>query len=455
MRASAFHRPLAGATPQAKAKPKASASPGGKGSGKKPSVELFRKNYGTAYKTWRQKLMDATPSPYDTQWEFMDAVHRRCETEATEEQKDKVNKTKVNPDALFNGPAGGGAEPARLFAHGLPGSGKTQVMLWLADYFETVWSWTKGRHFVYLAPLNSMAARIGGSTVHSWGEIPWIKDGPTGSMAMGARRAYVRDVSTMASKCELVRWVFIDEAEAVGGENMGALEHNTAEAGMKRLYKYRGRIETPVNLRPFGGINVGFFGDMWQLPPVRQRSICSNPFRELNNHHAKKMTAFFWGQDPCNGLTAKPFELKVSKRIKDAWYSSVIDECRAGNLSDDNYNFLHGYPTLVCGSWQHGEEPPTCGCQKELSATFDRCRECLLTNKHGQQTIDEITHGQQAMDTTKAPLSAWDTYLDTEKSCAACTNERQRRKRVLDDEETRIHKDFALAALVTPNNKPR
>ena len=64
----------------------------------------------------------------------MHAIHERCVQEAKEEQQGKVNRD--------------GQEPARLFCHGLPGSGKTQVMKWMAEYFEEVWGWVAGRHYV-------------------------------------------------------------------------------------------------------------------------------------------------------------------------------------------------------------------------------------------------------------------------------------------------------------------
>ena len=49
----------------------------------------------------------------------MNAMHKRCVQEAAEEQRSCVNAS--------------ADEPKRLFCHGLPGSGKTQVMHWLAD----------------------------------------------------------------------------------------------------------------------------------------------------------------------------------------------------------------------------------------------------------------------------------------------------------------------------------
>ena len=98
----------------------------------------------------------------------------------------------------------------------------------LAEYFQRVWGWAKGVHFIYLAPINSMAPRIGGSTVHSWGEVPWIKESPIGSVTMGSGQADLCNMSTMAAKCEVERWLLIDEAEAVGAETFGILEQHTA-----------------------------------------------------------------------------------------------------------------------------------------------------------------------------------------------------------------------------------
>ena len=49
--------------------------------------------------------------------------------------------------------------------------------------------------------------------------------------------------------------------------------------------------------------------------------------------------------------------------------------------------------------------------------------------------------------------AGWDDAL--EKECIHCKEERARRKRVLDDGETKLSADFALAPLITAMNKPR
>ena len=270
-------------------------------------------------------------------------------------------------------------------------------------------------HFVYLAPMNSMAARINGSTVHSWGEVPWAMDGPSGSMTMASGSTDLRDMSSMAAKMELCRWLFIDEVEAVGAEILGTLEENTAQAARKRLYKYRGEREREADLRPFGGLNVGLFGDFWQLPPVRQINIRSNPFREraTTSWLARKMLSFFWQPNTQNSFTDPPFEFTVCKRIKDTWYSSVIDQCRLGALDENNYNFLHGYPTKVCGTWLSEKTPSTCGngCEQVMVEELQNMRTAATGRReHGN---DATATGQD----TPIGLTLW---ANRRAECRAC-----------------------------------
>ena len=319
-------------------------------------VEMYRRNWMTAHATWRRRLAEAkdkdgeSVAPYAEQWRLMELVHRRCVLEAKEEQKGRINRT--------------AQEPERVFGHGLPGSGKTQVMKWLSEYFQEVWGWRHGTQFVFLAPLNSMAARINGYTVHSWAEVQWDKNGPKGSTHMQTGNKDSQDMSSMAAKMELCRWLFVDEVEAVGAEIIGVMDQNTSDAARRRLYKFRGDTQDPLDQRCFGGLNLCFFGDLWQLPPVLQVSVSSNPFRLKANtsHQARKAMNFFWGQDSLNGFTQRPFEFAVCKRIKDTWYSKVVDECRDGAMCDDTFNFLHGYATSACGSSVLGQSS-SCDCQ--------------------------------------------------------------------------------------------
>ena len=63
----------------------------------------------------------------------------------------------------------------------------------------------------------------------------------------------------------------------------------------------------------------------------------------------KNMFNMFWSQSE-DSITSL-WELTAQKRCDDTWYHSVLVACRQGELSDELYNFLHGFPTEHCGSW--------------------------------------------------------------------------------------------------------
>ena len=61
----------------------------------------------------------------------------------------------------------------------------------------------------------------------------------------------------------------------------------------------------------------------------------------------------FWGND-ADSLNYFQ-ELTIQKRVaNDPWYAAVLDECRNGSLTPENYNYMHGLPTLHTGSWTRG-----------------------------------------------------------------------------------------------------
>ena len=97
---------------------------------------------------------------------------------------------------------------------GLPGAGKSQVIKWVRRLFEEVLGWQHGREFICIASMNTMAALIGGMTIHSFGEVP-IGDEQKNVKAMHRRDK--PDVNSMFLKCESLRWLLLDE---------GGLQHN-------------------------------------------------------------------------------------------------------------------------------------------------------------------------------------------------------------------------------------
>eukprot|EP00973_Karenia_brevis_P029149 4021377-Karenia_brevis.AAC.1 len=71
----------------------------------------------------------------------------------------------------------------------------------------------------------------------------------------------------MTVKCGALRFIFIDEIEATGAETIGQLEHNVRfHIPSKNVFRY----DAEKKVRVFGGVNILFLGDVWQLRPTGQ-----------------------------------------------------------------------------------------------------------------------------------------------------------------------------------------
>ena len=120
-------------------------------------------------------------------------------------------------------------------------------------------------------------------------------------------------------------------------------------------------------------------------------------------------------------------------RIEDAWYDSFLKECRVGDLSEEMYNFLMGFPTQHAGTWMPSRtnEAPRILC--------------------GTATCQTLHVRWTAM---AAAGAAWQDMVCQE--CEACRTERARRNRLMEADDPRVHKEpFLRAPYVHQNNTPK
>ena len=181
--------------------------------------------------------------------------------------------------------------------------------------------------------------------------------------------------------------------------------------------------------RPFGGLNVIFAGDFYQLNPPEPGgwSLSRIPAwcYDGSSPHKPAPTAeygltLFWSNDKCVSLTGLT-ELVHQERCVDAWYSLLLDECREGRLSDNNHHFLHGKPTTVPGSWMEDPKAPFTLCGNA------RCSELVRTGATAEQIMNS--------------------------ECIVCKQERTRRARVArGPSDSRFNVHMHSAPLIVPNN---
>ena len=210
----------------------------------------------------------------------------------------------------------------------------------------------------------------------------------------------------------------------MGADTIGDLEHNVRfHIHSNNPWKYDPRTHNP---RVFGGVNTVFLGDFWQLRPIGQIALMSSPFAQkaMENAKARQIMNMFWDPGISFSLQEWPnknrmLHLDVNERSgQDVWFSDILDRCRAGALTEDDYNFLHGYPTRKpVEFWYHQRAvnkghhtlprckyEPYCIHQywQEYPGMFE-CRNCWQERKRRSRVLDCHTRAAQGIDMLTSP----------------------------------------------------
>ena len=90
--------------------------------------------------------------------------------------------------------------------------------------------------------------------------------------------------------------------------------------------------------RAFGGLNVVFCGDLWQLTPVKNISIFNNPFLKGYSSPEQKIFKMFWHTKDKDSIQ-RTFTLTKPLRTEDPWLQAVLEMDRYGEESWEVYCF--------------------------------------------------------------------------------------------------------------------
>ena len=361
---------------------------------------------------------------------MLEHVAERVEKEMTEERSDMVASTLCEP--IFD------------LIHGIPGAGKSKVIAWICELFTDVLGWESGTQFVCLAVQNTMAANIGGHTIHHWASIPFRDD--KGNVKGGGGGGK-RDTRMLYHRCLSMRWILIDEISMVSAELLSELQHLVQQA-VRNPGTYK--VRSDKSKRVFGGINTLLFGDWWQLRPVRATALFDHPSKATNDL-AYEGLLLLWGQN--RDSVRRVWELTEQKRCPDAFYQAFLTQCRNGALERENYFFIHGQPTLSVGSAIPGAAAvPICN-NDECKKLPERWKEVF---KKGVAITRELqTNGHPGEDKNPDPAKR---FKQIKGECEVCQKERTGRSAVAmkKDKDDRFHsKPYSTAPYIHQLNDPK
>src|SRR5690554_5660532 len=193
------------------------------------------------------------------------------------------------------------------FITGKAGTGKTTFLKKLkAESFKQI---------AVVAPTGIAAINAGGTTIHSFFQLPFSPFTPTpigkkeliSKMKMqGKRQQVLRELELLV----------IDEISMVRADVLDAIDT------VLRHYRYRDR-------EPFGGVQVIFIGDMFQLSPVAMRDEMQILLSHYKGIH-------FFNSHVMQQVPMVYIELDKVFRQKNAEFIHILDEVRMNRLSPES-----------------------------------------------------------------------------------------------------------------------
>ena len=142
--------------------------------------------------------------------------------------------------------------PFVAMVNGTAGSGKTYLIHALLDYL--------GERVITAAPTGVAADNIGGATYHSLFKIPCWGDLWRTDIVSNGTQAHLNEL--LRERSPKLEYVIFDEMSMMGKRQLGQIDHMMRHG--------TGNLD-----QPFGGLNVIFFGDHGQLPPVKDERCFS------------------------------------------------------------------------------------------------------------------------------------------------------------------------------------
>ncbi|MBF0494429.1 MAG: AAA family ATPase [Candidatus Omnitrophica bacterium] len=189
-----------------------------------------------------------------------------------------------------------------VYVTGKAGTGKSTLLKYFKEHTK--------KKVIVLAPTGVAAVNISGQTIHSFFGFP-----PKYIDPRGVHRSRNKNL------IEKLDAVIIDEVSMVRADLMDGID-------------YALRINRDEMGEAFGGVQMIFFGDLFQLSPVVDRDS-----RDILA--GKYENPYFFSSDIFKNLPMKHFELKKIYRQSDANFVGMLNRFRNNDYTEDDISFLN------------------------------------------------------------------------------------------------------------------
>ena len=196
-----------------------------------------------------------------------------------------------------------------VFLTGRAGTGKTTFLKYVTE--------TISKRFVVLAPTGVAAINAGGTTIHSFFQLPLCPYLPDVKELITEYQTPEKYRSLRKERIRIIRTLdllIIDEISMVRADLLDAVDMS--------LRRYR------RNDRPFGGVQLLMIGDIHQLSPVvkdSERQYISQVYPSPYFFHSKALQK----------LDYITIELQKVHRQKDAEFISILNAVRENRITND------------------------------------------------------------------------------------------------------------------------
>ena len=210
-----------------------------------------------------------------------------------------------------------------VFLTGKAGTGKSTFLKYICQH-------TKNK-YVVLAPTGIAAINAGGVTLHSFFKLPFrpmLPDDPDLSTQRGRIYDFFKYPKEKRKILQEVELIIIDEISMVRADLIDCIDK------ILRVFSGNARM-------PFGGKQLLFVGDVFQLEPVvkvDEREILARFYPN----------PFFFSAHVFQAINLVPIELRKVYRQRDSHFVQILDRIRANEASTQELRALNTrcFPTF-------------------------------------------------------------------------------------------------------------